>query len=344
MGNPSLQLGTIVKSGGAVRAKHRVCIYDLRTIPEVLFGGKLASPCNYLYKRVTGQKVDELVGEPVSETCCRSLITTGVWTHQQFPMSDISATAAADVDDRVRILPFLERLSRAAAFEAQMMPCVMEVTLMYMKGKRNKSQPYTQTRPLGLGMSIAPHVATAAERDQVLGHSRADIFERYYISQKVKRDVESAYLGCPARESGHPCCGNDELDRGPKGGFLTNRRLHLATSKDAETCERLPRMLVFHVLLIQSVQRICGTSPNSKIMSLRYTGSIFELYRTASAVSGLLVKPNFILHFSFHHDIPSQAVRQGQLLHVYSPGIGSGHGEQGLNFWTGASRPALRRE
>ncbi|EEH33963.2 hypothetical protein PAAG_05012 [Paracoccidioides lutzii Pb01] len=34
----------------------------------------------------------------------------------------------------------------------------------------------------------------------VLGHSRADIFERYYISQKVKRDVESAYLGCPARE------------------------------------------------------------------------------------------------------------------------------------------------
>ncbi|EEH22257.2 hypothetical protein PABG_04468 [Paracoccidioides brasiliensis Pb03] len=245
MGNPSLQLGTIVKSGGAVRAKHRVCIYDLRTIPEVLFGGKLASPCNYLYKRVTGQKVDELVGEQVSEfilgpltdeyslnlsTCCRSLITTGVWTHQQFPMSDISATAAADVDDRVRILPFLERLSRAAAFEAQMMPCLMEVTLMYMKGKRNKSQPYAQTRPLGLGMSITPHVATAAEREQVLGHSRADIFERYYISQKVKRDVESAYLGCPARESGHPCCGNDELDRGPKGGFLTSRRLHLATS------------------------------------------------------------------------------------------------------------------
>ncbi|ODH47577.1 hypothetical protein GX48_06317 [Paracoccidioides brasiliensis] len=304
MGNPSLQLGTIVKSGGAVRAKHRVCIYDLRTIPEVLFGGKLASPCNYLYKRVTGQKVDELVGEPVSEFILGPLtdeysLNLSVECKPTLSVEDLLATAAADVDDRVRILPFLERLSRAAAFEAQMMPCVMEVTLMYMKGKRSKSQPYTQTRPLGLGMSIAPHVATAAERDQVLGHSRADIFERYYISQKVKRDVESAYLGCPARESGHPCCGNDELDRGPKVGMEFQSAFILTHRKDAETCERLPRMLVFHVLLIQSVQRICGTSPNSKIMSLRYTGSIFELYRTASAVSGLLVKPNFILHFSF---------------------------------------------
>ncbi|EER43199.1 FluG protein [Histoplasma capsulatum H143] len=44
-------------------------------------------------------------------------------------------------------------------------------------------------------------VATTAERNQVLGHSRADIFERYYLSQKVKHDVQSAYLGHPARES-----------------------------------------------------------------------------------------------------------------------------------------------
>lgn len=34
----------------------------------------------------------------------------------------------------------------------------------------------------------------------MLDHSRADIFERYYISQKVKRDVESVYLDCSARE------------------------------------------------------------------------------------------------------------------------------------------------
>ncbi|KAK2813885.1 hypothetical protein FQN50_000286 [Emmonsiellopsis sp. PD_5] len=34
-----------------------------------------------------------------------------------------------------------------------------------------------------------------------MGHSRADIFERYYISQKVKRDVQSAFIGCAARES-----------------------------------------------------------------------------------------------------------------------------------------------
>jgi hypothetical protein len=29
-------------------------------------------------------------------------------------------------------------------------------------------------------------VATAAERNQVLGHSRADIFERYYMIEAIK--------------------------------------------------------------------------------------------------------------------------------------------------------------
>ncbi|OJD21124.1 hypothetical protein ACJ73_07535 [Blastomyces percursus] len=59
-------------------------------------------------------------------------------------------------------------------------------------------------------------VATAAERNQVLGHSRADIFERYYISQKVKRDVQSAYLGCPARDSIIRAVGMMSLTRDPR--------------------------------------------------------------------------------------------------------------------------------
>ncbi|QSS61773.1 hypothetical protein I7I51_03950 [Histoplasma capsulatum] len=59
-------------------------------------------------------------------------------------------------------------------------------------------------------------VATAAERNQVLGHSRADIFERYYLSQKVKRDVQSAYLGCPARESVIRAVGMMSLTRDPR--------------------------------------------------------------------------------------------------------------------------------
>ncbi|KAL2360741.1 hypothetical protein RJZ56_006378 [Blastomyces dermatitidis] len=49
--------------------------------------------------------------------------------------------------------------------------------------------------------NVVDDVATTAEWNQVLGHSRADIFERYYMSQKVKRDIQSAYLGCPARAS-----------------------------------------------------------------------------------------------------------------------------------------------
>nr|KMM73308.1 hypothetical protein CPAG_09597 [Coccidioides posadasii RMSCC 3488] len=59
-------------------------------------------------------------------------------------------------------------------------------------------------------------VATAAERNQVLGHSRADIFERYYISQKVKWDVQSTYLGCPARDSVIRAVGMMSLTQDPR--------------------------------------------------------------------------------------------------------------------------------
>lgn len=52
-----------------------------------------------------------------------------------------------------------------------------------------------------LTFSCISGVATTSERNQVMSHSRADIFERYYISQKVKRDVQSAFIGCAARES-----------------------------------------------------------------------------------------------------------------------------------------------
>ena len=40
---------------------------------------------------------------------------------------------------------------------------------------------------------------TTAQRNQALGQSRADIFERYYISRKVNVDIQSAYLGTAPR-------------------------------------------------------------------------------------------------------------------------------------------------
>ncbi|PGH36147.1 hypothetical protein GX50_01002 [[Emmonsia] crescens] len=58
-------------------------------------------------------------------------------------------------------------------------------------------------------------VATTSERNQVMGHSRADIFEWYYISQKVKRDVQSVYIGCPPRESIINAVGKFSLTRDP---------------------------------------------------------------------------------------------------------------------------------
>lgn len=63
---------------------------------------------------------------------------------------------------------------------------------------------------------MSTDVATAAERNQVLGHSRGDIFERYYISQKVKRDVQSAYLGYSARDSIIRAVGMMSLTRDPR--------------------------------------------------------------------------------------------------------------------------------
>jgi hypothetical protein len=50
----------------------------------------------------------------------------------------------------------------------------------------------------------------------VLGHSRSDIFLHYYISERVKRDVQSAYLGCPARDALIRAVGRMSLARDPR--------------------------------------------------------------------------------------------------------------------------------
>ncbi|KAF8250945.1 hypothetical protein K440DRAFT_113864 [Wilcoxina mikolae CBS 423.85] len=57
--------------------------------------------------------------------------------------------------------------------------------------------PYAIRRGTG---NAVDSVATSAERNQVMGHSRDDIFLRHYISQTVKVDVQSAFLGCPSRQ------------------------------------------------------------------------------------------------------------------------------------------------
>ncbi|KAI9765990.1 MAG: hypothetical protein M1840_006997 [Geoglossum simile] len=57
-------------------------------------------------------------------------------------------------------------------------------------------------------------VATAAERNLILGHSRSGIFEQYYLTQK--RDVQSAYIGCPSKDALIRTMGQMSLDRDPR--------------------------------------------------------------------------------------------------------------------------------
>lgn len=54
--------------------------------------------------------------------------------------------------------------------------------------------------------------ATDAERNQVLGHSRSEIFLRHYIQQQVRADVQSAYIGA-ARQALFRAVGRMSLDR-----------------------------------------------------------------------------------------------------------------------------------
>ncbi|OAT11875.1 FluG domain-containing protein [Blastomyces gilchristii SLH14081] len=89
---------------------------------------------------------------------------------------------------------YLQRLGRNAGFE-------------------NKLTPYCIRRGTANAVDT---VATPSERNQIMGHSRADIFERYYISMKVKRDVQSAYLGCPPKESIIRTVGRFSLTRDPR--------------------------------------------------------------------------------------------------------------------------------
>ena len=69
--------------------------------------------------------------------------------------------------------------------------------MLYLVRLFRSSWPYET-----LTINLTPvDVAITSIRSQVLGHSRADIYERYYQSQKVMADVQSAYLGTPAREA-----------------------------------------------------------------------------------------------------------------------------------------------
>ncbi len=54
-----------------------------------------------------------------------------------------------------------------------------------------------------------------AERNQVMGHSRAEIFDKYYVSHVVRTDLQSAYLGTPSKVGLLRLAGRMDLTRDP---------------------------------------------------------------------------------------------------------------------------------
>ncbi|OJD26331.1 hypothetical protein ACJ73_02290 [Blastomyces percursus] len=92
-------------------------------------------------------------------------------------------------------------------------------------------------------------VATTSERNQVMGHSRADIFERFYISVKVKRDVQSAYLGCPARESIIQVVGRFSLTRDPRAPKELSNEQKEAIERDPQLMKLCDRQRSLHKLI-----------------------------------------------------------------------------------------------
>ncbi|KAI9773157.1 MAG: hypothetical protein M1840_008278 [Geoglossum simile] len=65
-------------------------------------------------------------------------------------------------------------------------------------GFREDLKPYCIRR--GTANSV-DSIATDAERNQVMGHIRGQVFERNYLSSHVKIDVQSAYLGSPSQDA-----------------------------------------------------------------------------------------------------------------------------------------------
>ena len=56
-------------------------------------------------------------------------------------------------------------------------------------------------------------IATTAERNQIMGHSRADIYEKHYQNRVVNIDIWGAMLKTPSRSSLLESVGYIGLDR-----------------------------------------------------------------------------------------------------------------------------------
>ncbi|KAI9785817.1 MAG: hypothetical protein M1816_008209 [Peltula sp. TS41687] len=123
--------------------------------------------------------------------------------------------------------------------------------------------------------NVVDGVATDAERNQILGHSRAEIFQKYYLSQRVKRDVQSAYLGRPSKDSLIQRIGQMSMTRDVRAPTAL-------TSKQLSTIARHPRVVELRAAkkaLSAELKSVSGKIKDGKGTELhhRYTLASKEL-------------------------------------------------------------------
>ena len=57
-----------------------------------------------------------------------------------------------------------------------------------------------------------------------MGHSRAEIYDRYYVSQYVKKDIQAAYLGTPSKNALIGLVSHMSITRDPRAPTHLNKQ------------------------------------------------------------------------------------------------------------------------
>src|SRR6266516_3792650 len=77
-----------------------------------------------------------------------------------------------------------------------------------------------------------------------MGHSRAEIFDKYYINQIVGTDTQSAYLGTPSKDALIKLAGHMGLTRDPKARqSVKPNRLAITLDPEVQSLENLRAQL-----------------------------------------------------------------------------------------------------
>lgn len=103
---------------------------------------------------------------------------------------------------------------------------------------------------------VCAGVVTEAERNQVLGHSRSEIFLRYYIQEQVRADVQSAFLGVPARQALFKVVGRMSLDRDPRVPQNLNAAQKAEVKRDSRLVSLASEISVLRKELIRDYRLI----------------------------------------------------------------------------------------